>query len=467
VVWWQAHWYLVGHDLDRDDLRVFRTSRIDGPVRVVGPPGSFAVPEGFDPRAAIGQFATPEHTHIEVALAPGVGAALRRRATITATDPDGWDRATLPVEDVAAGVSAVLALGGGARVVGPAEAVAVARDQLEAVIAALSSPAPRAGRALPAPGARGPAGAQFSRLLALVPWLAANSGVSVAGAADHFGITEEQLRRDLGSVITSGADDWTLFDIQYWDEGGTIEVIDALDLAEPLTLTPDEAFALLVALHALDAVPGEHDRAALRSVMAALEGALGSDAPAPGAVSVRVDLPADVVDEIAAARAAGRALDLTYLGAVRDEITERTVDPVGVVVVDGYAYLRAHCRRAGGPRLFRLDRILDLRVSAETARPVADSPAEVEPMASLLAGSGQHVVVDVPEGSPVPERHPSVRRWALPDGGTRLEMPIGEYGWARRFVLGSAGTVALREPAWLVEQLLEMARMGRAAHLDA
>jgi len=464
VVWWRAHWYLVGHDRDRAGVRVFRASRIEGAVRDLE--GTFSVPEGFDPRAAIGRFQGSDQVAIDVALAPAVGARLRRSLTITGADDAGWDLGTLSAEDLPSGVSAVLAHGAGARVIGPPGAVAEALRQLDAIVASLASPPAVAGRALPAPGARGPAGAQFSRLLALVPWLAANSGISVAEAAAHFGISQEQLRSDLGSVITSGADDWTLFDIQYWEDGGIIEVIDALDLDEPLTLTPDEAFALLVALHALAAVPGSHDRAVLESVAAALHAALGHAAPAPGAVSVRVDLPEDVVAEIELAQSSGRALELTYLGAVRDEATVRTVDPIGVVVVDGYAYLRAHCRTAGALRLFRLDRILDVRVSTEPSRPAPEAAADLEPMAALLAASGRRVVVDVPAGSPVPDRHPTTRRWPLAGGDLRLELPVGDYGWARRLVLGGGGTVVLREPQWLVEQVLTIARGAREAHLS-
>ena len=127
---------------------------------------------------------------------------------------------------------------------------------------------------------------------------------------------EEQLLADLGSVITSGADDWTLFDIQYWEDGGGIEVIDALDLDAPLTLTPDEGFALMVALNALAAVPGGADSDELASVTAKLAAALGRHAPAPGVLAVRVDLPEEVVGpvEAGAGRGAGRGADLPRRG---------------------------------------------------------------------------------------------------------------------------------------------------------
>jgi proteasome accessory factor B len=43
-----GHWYVVGHDHDRDAPRAFRVDRIDGEP-VLGPAGSFAPPPGIDP----------------------------------------------------------------------------------------------------------------------------------------------------------------------------------------------------------------------------------------------------------------------------------------------------------------------------------------------------------------------------------------------------------------------------------
>ncbi|HSO04620.1 MAG TPA: WYL domain-containing protein [Candidatus Limnocylindrales bacterium] len=461
TVWWRAHWYVVGLDTDRGEVRVFRASRIEGPVRTDPAGLPYEVPAGFDAADAIGRFARSDVTIVDLALAPGVAAELRLRAEPRGRAADGADLVALPVEDLASGIASVLAYGSGARVLGPPAAVAEAVAQLDSLRAALASPAPKAGRVLTSgaqPG--GPGTAQFARLLALVPWLAANSGVRVADAAAHFGITEDQLMADLGSVITSGADDWTLFDIQYWEDGGGIEVIDALDLDAPLTLTPDEGFALMVALNALAAVPGGADSDELASVTVKLAAALGRHAPAPGVLAVRVDLPEDVVGPVERALASGRALELTYLGAVRDEVTHRVVDPLGVVVVDGYGYVRGYCRSAGGLRMFRVDRIRAIRVSDLPARTI-EAPDEVEPMSVALGSTGRSVLVDVPPGSPLLDRHPVTRRWALPEGDVRAELPVGDFAWARRLVLGSAGTIVLREPEWLVAELVATVEASR------
>lgn len=48
------------------------------------------------------------------------------------------------------------------------------------------------------------AATRLSRLLALVPWLLANDGVTLAHAAEHFGVSAEQLEKDLFLLIVSG-----------------------------------------------------------------------------------------------------------------------------------------------------------------------------------------------------------------------------------------------------------------------
>jgi predicted DNA-binding transcriptional regulator YafY len=463
TVWWRGHWYLVGFDTDREDVRVFRASRIEGSVRPDPAGSSYDVPQDFDVAEAIGRFARDEVVRVRVAVEPGAAAALRLHGEAVAS-PDGWDLVDLPAQDLASGVASVLEYAPAARVVAPQPAVAEARSQIEAILAAHATPAPPTGRPLTAGAASGgPGTAQFSRLLALVPWLAANRGVRVVDAAAHFGVTEEQLLADLGSVITSGADDWTLFDIQYWEDGGEIEVLDALDLDAPLTLTPDEGLALIVALNALSAVPGAAASDELASVTATLSAALGNRAPAPGAVAVRVDLPPEVVAPVERAMAEGRAVEITYLGAVRDEVTHRVVDPLGVVVVDGYGYLRGYCRSAGGLRMFRVDRIRAIAVSHEPAREVQDA-GDVVPMAVTLGSTGRSVVVDLPAASAVLDRHPVSRRWALPQGLVRAELPVGDHRWARRLILASSGTVVLREPQWLVDDVLAAARASLQQH---
>src|SRR5204863_8807507 len=76
--------------------------------------------------------------------------------------------------------------------------------------------------------------------------------------------------------------------------------------------------------------------------------------------------------------AAGQALRIVYHTAGRDGVSQRTIDPMRLLIVDGRGYLEAWCRRAEGVRLFRLDRVEDVAVLDEPAAPPPDAePTDV------------------------------------------------------------------------------------------
>ncbi|WP_396230786.1 helix-turn-helix transcriptional regulator [Frankia sp. EI5c] len=81
VLSWRGRWYLVGHDLHRGASRVFRLSRVTGPVRAVGPTGAFTVPPDVDLRAMVSSTEPAEPTRTAVLrVRRGCGHALRRHA---------------------------------------------------------------------------------------------------------------------------------------------------------------------------------------------------------------------------------------------------------------------------------------------------------------------------------------------------------------------------------------------------
>lgn len=83
VVSRRRNWYVVGRDRDRGAERVFRLSRITGPVSFDGDPEAYAIPEGVDLRAAVSDAAPAEPTATaRIRLADGVGTRLRRRGTV-------------------------------------------------------------------------------------------------------------------------------------------------------------------------------------------------------------------------------------------------------------------------------------------------------------------------------------------------------------------------------------------------
>jgi proteasome accessory factor B len=134
VVWWHGRWYLVGHDRDRDAVRVFRISRIVGEPRATGAAGAVARPEGADLTTIVASYdrATPS-ADAQVRVRQGRGHGLRRVASAVQTDATGWDVLTVPFGDAERLADAVLPYGADAVVLDPAEAVEVVVRRLRAV----------------------------------------------------------------------------------------------------------------------------------------------------------------------------------------------------------------------------------------------------------------------------------------------------------------------------------------------
>src|SRR5207249_150513 len=57
VVSWRSRWYLVGHDRDRDEARVFRLSRVVGDAVASGAAGAVTRPVGIDLTAVVASYA--------------------------------------------------------------------------------------------------------------------------------------------------------------------------------------------------------------------------------------------------------------------------------------------------------------------------------------------------------------------------------------------------------------------------
>ncbi len=117
-----GRWYVVGHDRDRGATRVFRLSRVAGPVRAVGRAGEVQVPDGIDLRAQVATL-VPSRASSEARLCvrTGSGVRLRRRSTASRSGPDGFDELTVPYGDLDVLAEEVAGHGDDVQVMAPAE----------------------------------------------------------------------------------------------------------------------------------------------------------------------------------------------------------------------------------------------------------------------------------------------------------------------------------------------------------
>ncbi|HVL83489.1 MAG TPA: WYL domain-containing protein [Pseudonocardia sp.] len=306
---------------------------------------------------------------------------------------------------------------------------------------------------------------RLPRLLSLVPYLLARPGIAIGEAAADFGTTEKQLRRDLELLWMCGLPGYgpgDLVDLSF--SGDTVTVTEDAGMRRPLRLTTAEATSLLVALRALGDVPGMVDTDAVRRAVAKIERAVGAATPA----GVAVELTAREEASTAAVRAAlqaGRVLRIRYYTAGRDAVSDRIVDPMRLVVVEGRGYLEAWCRGAEAVRLFRLDRVEDVEMLDESAAP----PPEAEPTdlsAGLFPPSADHRTAALelaPWARWIAEYYP-VDDIVETDGGrARVVLRYADPSWLVRLVLGLGGGARVLEPAALAATVAERARAALAA----
>lgn len=285
---------------------------------------------------------------------------------------------------------------------------------------------------------------RLNRVLALVPWLMAHSGVSIDEAAEHFNVTVKQLESDLNLLIVSGLPGYGpehLVDIQFWDDG-CIHVLDPQTIDRPLRLSAHEAFALQLGLRTLAQVS---DDAAISSAMAKLELAAGH-ALGVGDHGVDVLTERDREEVLATVQQGlrtKRVLRIVYAGASTDAASSRDVEPIQLVGTSDHATLEAWCRSAGAMRSFRLDRFVSAELSDETFSPREPSGgSDMEPRLTVeleLEPSAQWVA----------ERYGETT--TIVDGRIQATLRVADPRWVVRLVLSLGGAVTIVTPQEVVD----------------
>jgi len=307
---------------------------------------------------------------------------------------------------------------------------------------------------------------RLPRLLALVPYLQANHGIAIEQAAADFGISEDQLRRDLQLLWMCGLPGHgpgDLIDLSF--EGDTVSVIFDAGMSRPLRLTAEEALPLVVALRTLAEMPGITDRNAVERALAKVESAASGSVEAQ-TVALELDQVARMLPVLEQAIADGRALALRYYTATRDETTERTVDPMRLFEMDGRSYLEAWCRRAEGMRVFRVDRIDRVEMLRERASPPPE--AELRDLTDgVFTPAPEHMLAVLRVDAAyawVADYYPPESETIEVDGRRQVSVRVADPAWVRALAMGAAGHVEVLSPEWLAESVREEARAALAAY---
>jgi len=303
---------------------------------------------------------------------------------------------------------------------------------------------------------------ELTRVLALVPWIIAHPGSTKPEIAKRFGVTVDQLERDLWLLMMVGVPPYSPGDyIEVDPEAETVEIRLADYFTRPLRLSPTEGLALLAAGRALLAVPGSDPAGPLATAIDRLADALEG-----------VDLVVDIGEptflaEVRAAARAGESIEIDYWSAGRDEMSTRVIDPGPPFFAVGQWYTDAFCHRSGENRMFRLDRIRAVRATDATFTPVIDD-AGGPPAVFTASDDDTRVTVLLPPGADwVTESTPVESVVDLDDGSQRVVLVVGATAWLERLLLQVGPGARITDPADLRDLPARAARRILARYSGA
>lgn len=359
------------------------------------------------------------------------------------------------------------------------------------------------------------AGERLRRLLAVLTELARRGHAPIAELALHFGTSPAELVADLELAACCGRPPYTpdqLMEIIVDEDEVTANL--GPELSRSRRLSPGEGFALAAAARTILAVPGADPAGTLASAVAKLDTALaarsdgsarpsgpqgatgeagssdeqvangeqgasgeagtgaeqGANAePQGSSIVVNIDQP-PLLDLVRAAHESRNRLEMTYHSASSDEVTNRVVDPLDLVAIDGHWYLDAWCHTAKGERRFRVDRIVDARIAGAGRRgsgPGGGGQAREE--GRLTAQRGARAFVPGPDAVIVTLRAPSdvllrldgvplLDVEAIEEGQVEVQLAVSGRGWFHRLLLRIGTKVTICSPEDLIDAQVQAAK---------
>jgi proteasome accessory factor C len=294
---------------------------------------------------------------------------------------------------------------------------------------------------------------RFARLVTLAGMLieTAKKGerLQIAELRQRLELTDEELREDveLLNVVNFGGGTYVLYAEFIGDEIEVDSEPYGDNFARPARLLPLEAKALVAAIDLF----GDHlPQTDLQKARKKIVDALGHDPSEEGLeIASAGGGDAKVARQVNDAIAGSRVMELSYYKENEDQFTDRSVEPYRLENGREGWYVECYDLTKGGVRHFKLDRVKEATLSEQTFEP----RAEVEELAGV-EGWMTHGEVPTAHVARVwvsPER----ARWLreertvveeLADGAVVVELPYAGKSWLVREILRGAGDLVVLEP---------------------
>ena len=492
LVFRSGQFYLIGHSHERDEVRVFRLSRIRGKVSyATKAEHDFPPPEDFDRRDyasradwQMGEIQGTAKVFLRERIAwlverdfSGYGS-LRK-----ATKKDGVSgRGSIYETEYASGrmlISWVLGWRENATVLEPedlagegAERLGLLRKRHNGKFTPAKTTSRSSGDGNGRPrSVNGRSESvirpeRFARLVTLAGFLIGaareDARLPVATVLDELNVSRQELREDIDvlNVVNFGGGTYVL----YAEIAGEVIEVDpdtyGENFARPARLLPLEAKALVAAIDLF----GDHlPQAGLSTAREKIVAALGHDPSQEGLEIAPGRDDSKVVRTVNDAIERRRVLELHYYKENEDEFIKREVEPYQLVSGPEGWYLGCYDLGRDDTRHFRLDRMKEAKLTRRSFEPregVEERLAEQEWLVHGEVGSAGVARVWVS-----PER----ARWLreernvveeLSDGAVVVELPYGSADWLVREILKGLGDLVVLEPPDARKAVLEAVGSG-------
>ncbi len=484
-------WYVTGRDANRDALRQFRLDRMRGSVSfsTKSERGDFPVPEDLERRLfkfrapwQLGGPGKPLEGTARIRLAEGLAEALLAPYRWAGEVEEGEGDAVFvtPYQEERQLASWVLSLGEGVQALSPPSLVEGLRCALGRLLEAHEgeiSPEDLPKAHLPEterprdkplqgvssgydPTAEGVRPEKLALEVALARFVARmpeGEEIPLAELAEAFGSTEEKIGLALRPIVELEDSDEVSFSGVYVESGRLVKALEGTyekDFRRPLRLSGVQARAVLLAL---DLVLGAADPLIVEGLREKIRAAAG---PVRGVETAGSSgAGGEIGVAVGQACREGRVLELRY-PSKGGRAGTREVEPLSLVCVEGRWYLDAYCRAAEDYRLFRLERILGVRILeerfAERARRDLTGYEDIDPRRYATRRA-------------VVRFSPEVARWMRgrremdhladrEDGSADYVLHHKDVGWAARRVMRYRGEAVALEPDDLRREISRRAR---------
>lgn len=471
----EGGWYFDGFDQLAQAYRRFRVDRIVGQIHTRQLPDS--------ERPAPVQAPDTRHCQAKLWLAPNSAWQLKAHAQAL-----GQDRYLLDYHpsDQLQLVSTLSSLAEQALVLEPADLAQAVLTRLQALETVdpklpacdeggVSRTKPQSPKVYP------PTSIVVARLLALVQWVKTHPGQSFDSLASHFGVSSQQIRKDIDSLSLAGADHVPCqgLDFDFADlREGKVTLSHAGGLANQLHLDELDREVLAFALAALEAGPWQ-------SYARQLNQLLQLSPNTPGAAELETDASAEaknlagpmnaalsqVFATVLEALMTGRALKLSYVDAAGVS-SQRNVDPWWLVSDGARLTLVGYCHGARAKRRFRLERISALSLGGQVrkAAPAPNTSADKRRRgrSQSWGRTAQTATLRIrPSGIWLTQVAKAKQVIYNQDGTITVEIIGRSQAWLESVVLRASSELIAVEPATLLEKVSVRAAKARANYAQS